>query len=158
MRRLTVSVNEDLADAFDELVHSRGYENRSEAFRDLLRHDLGQVRRAERPDGPCVATLTFLYAHQHRQLTMRLQHMQQDHHHLTVASLRSHLDHQHCIETVVLRGRSDQVQSFAESVLAQPGVTHGNLHLVPMASSRQHGHEHLEPATSAARKRRFKPA
>lgn len=153
MRRLTVSVNDDLADAFDELVHRRGYENRSEAFRDLLRHDLGQVRRADRPDGPCVATLTFLYAHQHRQLTMRLQHMQQDHHDLTVASVQSHLDHEHCIETVILRGRSDRVQAFADAVMAQPGVTHGNLHLVPMSSHRQHGHEHLEPVVTPARKR-----
>ena len=153
MRRLTVSVNDELAEAFDQLVHQRGYQNRSEAFRDLLRHDLGQVRRAERPDGPCVATLTFLYAHQHRQLTMRLQHMQQDHHHLTVASVQAHLDHEHCIETVILRGRSDRVQAFADAVLAQPGVTHGNLHLVPMASRLQHGHEHLEPVVSARRER-----
>jgi metal-responsive CopG/Arc/MetJ family transcriptional regulator len=50
MKRLTMSLDDDLADAFDALVRERGYQNRSEAFRDLLRHDLGQVRRAERPD------------------------------------------------------------------------------------------------------------
>jgi CopG family nickel-responsive transcriptional regulator len=158
MRRLTVSVNDDLADAFDALVQQRGYENRSEAFRDLVRRDLGQVRLAERPAGPCVATLTFLYGFEQRQLTLRLQRMQQEHHDLTVAAVQSHLDHEHCIETMILRGRSDRVQAFAEAVMAQPGVTHGNLHLVPMASRREHGHEHLQPAVAAVRKRSNKAA
>lgn len=147
MKRLTMSLDDDLAHAFEALVHERGYQNRSEAFRDLLRHDLGEVRRAERPDGPCIATLSYLYNHHQRQLAMRLTDMQHDHHELTISSTHAHLDHDHCIETVILRGCTDKVQAFAQAVIAQPGVSHGHLHLVPVALRHAHGHDHLEPAT-----------
>jgi CopG family nickel-responsive transcriptional regulator len=147
MKRLTMSLDDDLADAFEAWVHERGYQNRSEAFRDLLRHDLGEIRRAERPDGPCIATLSYLYNHHQRQLAMRLTDMQHDHHELTISSTHAHLDHDHCIETVILRGRTDKVQAFAQAVIAQPGVSHGQLHLVPVALRHAHGHDHLEPAT-----------
>lgn len=157
MKRLTMSLDDDLADAFDALVHERGYENRSEAFRDLLRHDLGEVRRTERPDGPCIATLSYLYNHHQRQLAMRLTDMQHEHHELTISSTHAHLDHDHCIETVILRGRTDEVQAFAQEVISQPGVTHGQLHLVPVALRHAHGHDHLEPAT-AEHRHRAKPA
>lgn len=148
MKRLTMSLDDDLADAFEALVRARGYENRSEAFRDLLRQDLGKVRLRDRPDGPCVATLSYVYNHHQRQLALRLTDLQHDHHELTVSTTHAHLDHDHCIETVILRGRTDAVQAFAESVIAQPGVSHGNLHLVPMAAHHTHGHEHLGPATA----------
>ena len=148
MKRLTMSLDDDLADAFDALVRVRGYENRSEAFRDLLRNDLGAVRRTERPDGPCIATLSYLYNHHQRQLAARLTHMQHEHHEITVSSTHAHLDHDHCIETVILRGRTDEVQAFAQSVIAQAGVSHGQLHLVPVALRHAHGHDHHEPATA----------
>lgn len=147
MKRLTMSLDDDLADAFDALVRARGYENRSEAFRDLLRHDLGQVRRRDRPDGPCIATLSYIYSHHQRQLATRLTELQHEHHELTVATTHAHLDHEHCIENTILRGRTDAVQAFAQAVIAQPGVIHGQLHLVPMTSRHAHGHEHLEPAS-----------
>ncbi len=148
MKRLTMSLDDDLADAFEALVRSRGYENRSEAFRDLLRQDLGSARLSEQPDAPCVATLSYVYNHHQRQLAMRLTDLQHDHHELTVSTTHAHLDHDHCIETVILRGRTDAVRAFAQSVIAQPGVSHGNLHLVPMAVHREHGHDHLEPVTA----------
>jgi CopG family nickel-responsive transcriptional regulator len=148
MKRLTMSLDDDLAEAFEALVRERGYENRSEAFRDLLRHDLGQTRRTQRPAGPCVATLSYLYNHHQRQLATRLTDMQHEHHELTIAATHAHLDHDHCIETVILHGRTDQVQAFAQAVIAQPGVSHGHLHLVPVARRHAHGHDHLEPATT----------
>lgn len=150
MKRLTMSLDDDLADAFEALVRARGYENRSEAFRDLLRQDLGNVRLRDRPDGPCVATLSYVYNHHQRRLALRLTDLQHDHHELTVSTTHAHLDHDHCIETVILRGRTASVQAFAESVIAQPGVSHGHLHLVPMAAHQAHGHEHLGPATAPA--------
>jgi len=157
MKRLTMSLDDDLADAFDTLVHERGYENRSEAFRDLLRHDLGKVRRAELPDGPCIATLSYVYNHHQRQLAMRLTHMQHEHHELTISTTHAHLDHDHCIESMFLRGRTDQVQAFAQAVIAQPGVSHGHLHLVPIPLERAHGHEHLVPTTDARNTRQRTP-
>jgi CopG family nickel-responsive transcriptional regulator len=151
MKRLTMSLDDGLADAFEAIVRERGYQNRSEAFRDLLRQDLGNVRLARWPKGPCVATLSYVYNHHQRQLASRLNELQHDHHELTVSTMHAHLDHEFCIETVILRGQSDAVQAFAQSVIAQPGVSHGQLHLIPAAARRRHGHEHLEPATAAAR-------
>jgi CopG family nickel-responsive transcriptional regulator len=150
MKRLTMSLDDELADAFDALVRDQGYENRSEAFRDLLRHGLGQIRRREKPDGPCVAALSFLYNHHQRQLAMRLTDAQHEHHEMTISSMHAHLDHDHCMETILLRGRTDEVQAFAQSMIAEPGVSHGYLHLVPAALHRAHGHEHLAPATATA--------
>ena len=148
MKRLTMSLDDELADAFEALVRARGYENRSEAFRDLLRHDIGNVRRRDRPEEPCVATLSYVYNHHQRQLAMRLTDLQHEHHELTISTTHAHLDHDHCIETVILRGRTAAVEAFAASVIAQPGVSHGHLHLVPMAARHAHGHQHLEPATA----------
>ncbi len=148
MKRLTMSLDDELAEAFEALVRARGYENRSEAFRDLLRQDLGNVRLRDRPEEPCVATLSYVYNHHQRQLALRLTELQHDHHDLTVSTTHAHLDHDHCIETVILRGKTAQVRAFADSVIAQSGVSHGNLHLVPMAVRHSHGHAHLEPATA----------
>ncbi len=148
MKRLTMSLDDDLADAFEQLVVDRGYENRSEAFRDLLRQDLGARRLDEHPDAPCVATLSYVYDHHQRQLAMRLNDLQHDHHELTVSTMHAHLDHGHCLETVILRGRTDEVRHFAQHVMAQPGVSHGSLHLIPMAHDHAHGHAHLKPATA----------
>lgn len=150
MKRLTMSLDNALADAFEALVRDRGYANRSEAFRDLLRQDLGNALMAQAPRGPCVATLSYVYNHHQRQLAARLNELQHDHHDLTVSTLHAHLDHEHCIETVILRGRTDQVRSFAQSVIAQPGVSHGHLHVVPMASRQSHGHDHFSPVTGVA--------
>lgn len=154
MKRLTMSLDDELADAFEALVRARGYENRSEAFRDLLRQDLGNARLRERPDEPCVATLSYVYNHHQRQLALRLTSLQHDQHELIVSTTHAHLDHDHCIETVILRGRTAEVRAFAESVIAQPGVSHGHLHLVPMAIRHAHGHAHLEPATARRSGRR----
>ena len=148
MKRLTMSLDDGLADAFEALVRERGYENRSEAFRDLLRHDLGAVRQAEQPDGQCIATLSYLYDHHQRQLASRLTDMQHAHHEITVSTMHAHLDHDLCIETVILRGRTGEVQAFAQSVIAQPGVSHGSLQLVPLQVRHAHGHDHLQPATA----------
>ena len=84
MKRLTMSLDDEQADAFEALVRARGYENRSEAFRDLLRQDLGNVRLRDRPDEPCVATLSYVYNHHQRQLAMRLMDLQHEHHELTI--------------------------------------------------------------------------
>jgi len=153
-----MSLDDELADAFEALVRARGYENRSEAFRDLLRQDLGNARLYERPDEPCVATLTYVYNHHQRQLASRLTDLQHHHHELTVSTTHAHLDHHHCIETVILHGKTSAVRAFADSVIAQPGVSHGHLHLIPMAVRNAHGHSHLEPATvhPAGRPRRKK--
>jgi CopG family nickel-responsive transcriptional regulator len=149
MRRLTISVDEDLADTFDRLVRDKGYENRSEAFRDLVRQALGQASVHDKSAKHCVGTLSYVYNHHERQLASRLTGMQHDHHDLTVSTMHAHLDHENCIETVILRGPTAAVLHFADSVKAQPGVRHGTFYPIPIeleASSRRQ-HVHAKPAT-----------
>lgn len=134
MQRLTISIDDDLAADFESLVQARGYENRSEAFRDLVRRELGQAIAESNPKVPCVATLTYLYDHHDRAVSTRLMDMQHEHHDLTVSAMHAHLEHSLCVETVILRGPADEVRHFAQSILAQRGVTDGQLHLVPTSA------------------------
>lgn len=147
MRRLTISVDDDLADAFDALVERKGYLNRSEAFRDLVRRELGEATLATGKAKWCVATVSYIYDHHERQLSNRLVQMQHDHHDVAIASQHVHLDHDNCLETVILRGRIDEVRACADGIVSQTGVRNGNVHLVPInvdaGSYVQTTHRHL---------------
>lgn len=131
MERITISVDDNLLTQFDAYMEDRGYGNRSEAFRDLLREKLESERLGSDTSGHCVASLTYIYDHESRELARRLTHAQHDHHDLGVSTLHVHLDHENCMETVILRGETTRVRAFANAVISQPGVRHGNLHLVP---------------------------
>jgi CopG family nickel-responsive transcriptional regulator len=151
MRRLTISIDDDLADTFDRLVKERGYQNRSEAFRDLLRGELGKGSLQEGTAKYCVGTLSYVYNHHERQLASRLTSMQHDHHDVTVSTMHAHLDHDNCIETVILRGPTATVAQFAQAVMAQTGVRHGRFYPVPVdvgaVGSKGHRHVHAHPRT-----------
>lgn len=151
MRRLTISVEDDLADTFDDLVKQKGYLNRSEAFRDLVRRELEETRIQEGKAKHCVATLSYVYNHHERQLSGRLTAMQHAHHDVTVSSMHAHLDHDQCIETVILRGPTATVMEFAQSVIAQTGVRHGRVNVIPVEidtrKSTSHSHQHAHPHT-----------
>ena len=149
MRRLTMSLDDDLAETFDRLVAEKGYQNRSEAFRDLLRGQLGSEELREGSSKHCIGTLSYLYNHHERQLASRLTSMQHDHHDIAVSTMHAHLDHDNCIETVILRGPTAEVLAFAESVMAEKGVRHGSFKPIP-AELEKHGHKnhrhaHLHP-------------
>ncbi|WP_084677134.1 nickel-responsive transcriptional regulator NikR [Massilia niastensis] len=149
MRRLTISVDDDLADAFDQLVERKGYVNRSEAFRDLVRKALGDAEVAAGKATWCVATVSYVYDHHERQLSNRLTQIQHEHHNVTLATLHVHLDHENCLETVVLKGRTAAVRATADGIIAQTGVRHGSVHLVPVEIKNdnyvQVGHSHIHP-------------
>jgi CopG family nickel-responsive transcriptional regulator len=147
MRRLTISVDDDLAIEFDRLVASKGYLNRSEAFRDLLRRELGQAELVLGKAISCVATVSYVYDHHERQLSNRLAQIQHGHHDVTIAFQHVHLDHDNCLETVILKGSIADVRACADSLIAQTGVRHGNVHLVPVdiKTRAQTGHVHIHP-------------
>lgn len=155
MQRVTISVDDELADAFEKLIRDRGYRNRSEAFRDLVRRELDDTRLA-RPDGAprrthCVAALSYVYNHHERRLADRLISMQHDHHDLAVATMHVHLDHDDCLEATMLQGRVADVRRFADAVVAEKGVRHGAINLIAVdvdrPASAQHAHRHLRTAT-----------
>lgn len=130
MERFTISLDRKLAGEFDRWIAARSYANRSEAVRDLLRAELDKARPEHEPDAQCVACLSYVYDHHQRELAERLTALQHAHHELTIASMHAHLDHDHCLETVILRGASAAVQQFADTVCAERGVHHGKLNLI----------------------------
>ena len=151
MRRLTISIDDELADTFDRLMKDKGYQSRSEAFRDLLRGELGRDSVDHGDAHHCVAALSYVYNHHERQLAARLTELQHDHHDVTVSTMHAHLDHDNCIETMILRGHTQEVIQFAQTVIAEKGVRHGKFNVIPVdAQSNGHSHRqhvHLRPHT-----------
>jgi CopG family nickel-responsive transcriptional regulator len=151
MDRFTISLDPRLAREFDALVRERGYPSRSEAVRDILRTQLSARRESGDPGGPCVATLSYVYNHHERDLAERLAALQHAHHELVVSTMHAHLDHDHCIETVILKGRARAVRAFADLLTSERGVRHGQLNLVSVEFGAEHSHDgrphrHLTPA------------
>ncbi|HEX7955098.1 MAG TPA: nickel-responsive transcriptional regulator NikR [Burkholderiales bacterium] len=141
MDHFTISLNEDLARQFDELIGQKGYQNRSEAVRDMVRNEL-ESARLERKEAPfCVASLSYVYSHHARDLTERLTDLQHQHHHLVLSSMHVHLDHDNCLETVILRGATAEVSRFANELMAVREVRHGKVNIVPVdMDDHEHGH------------------
>ncbi len=140
MDRFTISLDEGLARAFDELVAERGYSTRSEAVRDILRSHL-QTRQEARDDkGSSVAAVSYVYNHHERELAERLADIQHAHHDLTISTMHAHLDHEACLETVMLKGPTGQIRQFAEQIMAERGVRHGQLNLVSVELTKPHSH------------------
>jgi CopG family transcriptional regulator, nickel-responsive regulator len=150
MDRFTISLDENLATAFDELIRHRGYATRSEAVRDILRTHLQHNREQRDAKGSCVANLSYVYNHHERELSERLTNIQHAHHDLTISTMHAHLDHDQCIETVMLKGPVQQVRKFAQEIITERGVRHGQLNLVSVELSQPHSHgaashRHLTP-------------
>ncbi|CAH2601078.1 Nickel-responsive regulator [Rhodovastum atsumiense] len=147
MERITISLERPLLEAFDAHIRRKGYENRSEAIRDLLRHLLERDRVAENRAEHAVACLSYIYNHHQRELSRRLTETQHAHHDLVLSTLHVHLDHDNCLEVAILKGMTAALRHFAEDTMAETGVRHGNLHLVPVEVVRTHirtedGHDH----------------
>jgi len=154
MDRFTISLNEDLADQYDELIRQKGYQNRSEAIRDMLRNALESARLERHEALHCVASLSYVFNHHIRDLTERLTALQHAHHHLVLSSMHLHLDHDNCMETVILRGATSEVSQFANVLMAVREVRHGRLNVVPVElDDHAHGpqehryHVHTRPRT-----------
>jgi CopG family transcriptional regulator, nickel-responsive regulator len=148
MQRITITLDDDLVADIDRIIEARGYQNRSEAIRDLARAGLAQAAVEAGGAGHCVAALAYVYNHEARELPKRLTRDFHDHHDLTQATLHVHLDEHDCIEVAVLKGHSADVQAFANRVIAERGVRHGHLFFVPTdGSAHPTPHRHSHPGT-----------
>ena len=126
LSRIGVAIDSDLLDKFDRLIRQRGYTNRSEAFRDLIRDTL--VEKAwEAPESQVVGTVTLVYNHHVRLLNEKLTGIQHDHHRSILSTLHVHLDHDNCLEVLVVRGTSAAVRKIADVLISTKGVKHGRL-------------------------------
>jgi CopG family nickel-responsive transcriptional regulator len=130
MQRLTISIDDILAAEFDTLTAEQGYTSRSEAMRDLVRQAVEARRLAEADAGFCVANLSYVYDHAIRDLPKRLNDIQHAHHHLVVSTMHSHLDHESCLETIILKGPIKAVRALADAIKIERGVRFAELNLI----------------------------
>ena len=124
--RFGISINDRLLERFDRLIEEKGYVNRSEAIRDLIRNAL--VEEAwSKEDEEAVGTVSLVYDHHTRDLADKLTDQQHSHHKEIVSSLHVHLDAHHCLEVVILKGRAREIKRLAEELIGTKGVKHGKL-------------------------------
>lgn len=152
MERFTISLDDELAADFDHLIETIGYENRSEAVRDLIRQALEKFRQKSAPPRYSIGVVSYVYNHHEKIMADRLVSSQHEHHDLVMSTMHAHLDHDHCLEAVFLRGKTEEVTQFAGHLTAMSGIRHGALNLISadMESSRHshgnsHSHTHLKP-------------
>lgn len=143
LERFTISLSDSLAADFDHWLEARGYTNRSEGVRDLLRKEIESERIAHNQAKNGIATISFVYNHHARSLAERLTSLQHDAHDLVICNTHVHLDHDNCLESLFLRGTIKTIQDFAQMLAAEPGVRHSHINLIPVQfSDDSHGHHH----------------
>ncbi len=125
--RFGVSLDADLLEPFDALCAERGYDNRSEAIRDLIRARL--VEESWEQGEECAGTLSLVYDHHKSDLPKKLTALQHDDHDIIIATLHVHLDHHNCLEVLILKGEPRRVRSLADKLRAVRGVKHGSFSL-----------------------------
>jgi CopG family nickel-responsive transcriptional regulator len=126
LTRIGVAIDSNLLTRFDRFLARQGYTNRSEAFRDLIRDRLISVA-VDSPEMPVVGTITLIYDHHSRLLPNKLTNLQHEHHHLIISTTHVHLDHNTCLEVLVVKGESWRVQKLADLLIGTKGVQHGRL-------------------------------
>ena len=150
MNRFTISLDPELAQAFDAWLANQGGPSRSEAVRDLIRDRLGHETLAAGAAKWCIATVSYVHARQETVAVAELLRLQHDHHELVLSVQRVPLDHDDCLETVVLRGATAAVRACAARMIAIRGVRHGQVQVVPL-QQQDTAHCHADPASAAHR-------
>ncbi len=127
--RKGIAFDRDILRDFDALIRARGYKNRSEAIRDLIRKEL-VCARAEVPSGSMVASLTITYNHHSHNLQQELTHIQHDHPGLILCTLHVHVDGEVCMEILALKGATRDIKRLSDRIISTKGVLHGELVLI----------------------------
>ena len=132
LNRIGVAIDSELLEQFDRSIQRSGYTNRSEAFRDMIRDRLVGEQTAA-PDATVVGTVTLIYDHHAHGVGEKLTEMQHAFHELVVSTSHAHLDHDSCLEVLIVHGKSAEVEKFADRLIGLKGVQHGRLvKTVPM--------------------------
>ena len=135
--RFGISIDSDLLDSFDRLLTAKGYQNRSEAIRDLIRASIVE-EKMEGGDEEMVGTVTLVYNHHVRDLSDKLTEHQHQHHHQVVSALHVHLDAHNCLEVLVLRGKAADIKRIADELIGVKGVKHGRLFMTTADAEHHH--------------------
>jgi CopG family nickel-responsive transcriptional regulator len=126
--RFGISLDEILLKGFDDLIRKKGYSNRSEAIRDLIRDALVK-EEWEGTTGETVGTITIVYSHEKRELLDLLTRLQHLHHDLIISSMHIHLDKHNCLELIAVKGKGEDIKRIADRLIGSKGVKHGKLTL-----------------------------
>jgi len=134
--RFSTALEKDLLDAFDQFITRHGYQNRSEALRDLIRKNLvdEQWRSAQ---GNVVGVISLAYAHQQHKLQDHLTDLQHTDHELILSTTHVHLDHDNCLEVIMVRGPAARVKTLADRLITLRGVKHGGLTITASGQASQ---------------------
>jgi CopG family nickel-responsive transcriptional regulator len=124
--RFGVSIPDDLLEKFDELISNKGYTNRSEAIRDLIRDRLVDHEWSQSTHD-VVGTVTVVYNHEQSDLAQKLTEIQHTKHDLIVSAVHVHLDQHNCLEVLIMRGGSEVVRKAGEQLISTRGVKHGKI-------------------------------
>ncbi len=128
--RFGVSMEESLLESFDSLVATKKYNNRSEAVRDLVREAL--AKQQLEGDQEVVGSILFFYDHHQRNLMNELTNVQHDYHDCILATTHFHLDHDHCLEMIVVKGQASALQQLTDQLTSLKGVKYGKLTVSPL--------------------------
>lgn len=124
--RFGVSIENKLLEKFDHLISARGYHNRSEAIRDLIRNELVNQQWVDN-EAESVGTITIIFDHHVRELTEMLTNVQHQFTHQIIAATHVHLDHDNCLEVIVVKGKTANIRKIADKLISLRGVKHGKL-------------------------------
>jgi len=123
--RFGVSISSELLERFDKLIESKGYVNRSEAIRDLIRDNLVEYEWEE--DLETIGAVTIVYDHHVSELSELLTRIQHEYYTMIISSMHIHIDHHNCLEITVIKGKGSKVQDIADKLISTKGVKHGKL-------------------------------
>ena len=124
--RFGISLEKTLIERFDRLIKKKGYANRSEAIRDLIRDSL-VTEEWESLSAETVGIITLVYSHDTRELTDNLTDFQHLYHNLIISAMHIHLDEHNCLEAIVVKGKAMDIKIIADRLIGTKGVKHGKL-------------------------------
>lgn len=144
IERIGISIEKELLEGFDSLISNKGYQNRSEAVRDLIREKLSQ-KELENPDAEVFACVSVAYDHHNSQANKRLIEIQHNDFFNVIASMHIHIDHHNCLEIITLKGKAGEIRKMADSLTSLKGVKLGKVSIISTATeniSHHHPHKH----------------
>jgi CopG family nickel-responsive transcriptional regulator len=129
LERIGISLDSNLLSAFDKLIKKQGYENRSEAIRDLIRHNISE-EKLKNPKADAVAAVLLVYDHHAARITEKLISLQHSHFLKTISSMHIHVNPRDCLEIIVLKGKVGEITKMAEKIVSIKNVKLGRVNLV----------------------------
>ncbi|MFN4131472.1 MAG: nickel-responsive transcriptional regulator NikR [Caldimicrobium sp.] len=131
LARFGISIPKELLKAFDDYIERKHYANRSEAIRDLIRQKLVEEEWKESED-EVAGVITYLYDHHKRELADKLLELQHDYYNKIITTQHIHVDHERCLEVILVKGKASEIKELADKIQGLKGVLHLNLALTTL--------------------------